>query len=111
MTPSGPNPAGRSRSPERPESAPPIPLTASASDRIGPGFECVKAVQPLARLICASTGLAEADLRYVEAYMALRELLPVEDRPELRQEANQFIEMAEPIWCPCGSTTRSLSTS
>ena len=52
-------------------------LTASGipSPRIGPGFDCSKAVRPLALLICADADLSRVDLRYNQAFWALLQQL------------------------------------
>jgi hypothetical protein len=57
--------------------------TAASPDRgIGPGFDCTKATQPLARMICGSTELAKIDLRFNQAFYALWQQL---DQPGRRQ--------------------------
>jgi uncharacterized protein YecT (DUF1311 family) len=44
---------------------------ASISPRIGPGFDCAEARQPLSLMICAGPGLSRADLIFNQAYWAL----------------------------------------
>jgi uncharacterized protein len=41
------------------------------TEKIGPGFDCSKAAQPLAQMICADADLSRADLRFNQAYWAL----------------------------------------
>jgi uncharacterized protein/peptidoglycan hydrolase-like protein with peptidoglycan-binding domain len=75
-----------------PSAATPLtPLTAgSATGRIGPSFDCTKAVRPLALMICASPELSRDDLRFVQAYQALRQRVGEAGQRQLRQEAVDF---------------------
>ena len=45
----------------------------STHPAVGPSFNCGAAHQPLARVICADPTLSATDLRYVQAYQALRQ--------------------------------------
>jgi len=69
-------------------------LTASGipSPRIGPGFDCSKAVRPLALLICADGDLSRVDLRYNQAFWALLQQLDPSARRGLQQEEEAFID-------------------
>lgn len=58
--------------------------------RLGPSFPCPSPRDPLAQLICSSPELSEADLRYVQAYQALRAQADPSGRTTLRQEAVTF---------------------
>jgi hypothetical protein len=54
-----------------------------ARPAVGPSFNCAApavATQPLAQLICSSDRIARADLSYVIAYMALRQISNDADR-------------------------------
>jgi uncharacterized protein len=57
---------------------------------IGPSFDCTKAVRPLAVMICASPELSRDDLRFVQAYQALRQQVGDAGQRQLRQEAADF---------------------
>ena len=48
---------------------------APVTQQIGPGFDCSKAVRPLALLICADADLSRVDLLYNQAYWALLQQL------------------------------------
>ena len=72
----------------RPQSAP--PTSAGGPSRIGPSFDCAKATQPLATMICANPLLSELDLRFVQAYQALRQQVGPDGQQQLRQEAVEF---------------------
>jgi peptidoglycan hydrolase-like protein with peptidoglycan-binding domain len=58
--------------------------------RIGPSFDCSLAKDTLASLICSSDQLAWLDLRFVQAYQALRQQVGEPGLSELRQEAIDF---------------------
>jgi clan AA aspartic protease (TIGR02281 family) len=57
---------------------------------VGPSFPCPSPRDPLAQLICSSPSLAEADLRYVQAYQVLRALADDTGQKALRQESVAF---------------------
>jgi uncharacterized protein len=59
--------------------------------RIGPGFDCGKAIRPLALMICADPELSLVDLRYNQAYWALLHQIDPSARQGLRQEEEAFI--------------------
>ncbi len=70
---------------------PPASATvASSPTRIGPSFDCNKADRPLALIICASPALSKVDLRFVQAYQALRQQVGKDGQRQLRQEAIDF---------------------
>jgi clan AA aspartic protease (TIGR02281 family) len=74
-----------------PLAAPPIASTASPSDRIGPGFDCAKTAQPLARLICSSPELSRTDLLFNQAYQALFQQLDPVGQRQLQAEDVAFL--------------------
>jgi uncharacterized protein len=59
-------------------------------NKAGPSFDCATAVRPLGKLICATPDLAEADLRFKQAYQALLQQLGEAGQRELAQEAADF---------------------
>ena len=67
----------------------------NTQQRIGPGFDCSKAVRPLALLICADADLAVVDLRFNQAYWALLHQLDQSARQQLREEDIAFIDAAQ----------------
>jgi S1-C subfamily serine protease len=68
--------------------------TATASrPAVGPSFNCAAAAvanQPLAQLICSSDRIARAELGYVIAYMALRQISNDAEQAANRAEADAF---------------------
>jgi hypothetical protein len=58
--------------------------------RLGPSFPCPSPRDPLAQLICSSPELSEGDLKFVQAYRALRYQLDPAGQKALRQEAVGF---------------------
>jgi hypothetical protein len=72
------------------QAPPPITNDTTAAGRIGPSFDCSKATQPLAQMICRSPNLARADLEFVQAYQALRQQIGDAGQAQLRQEALDF---------------------
>ena len=71
--------------------APPISEHSRAS-AIGPGFDCAKAMRPLARLICADPELSKTDLRFNQAYEALRQQLGTSSRQQLQQDDLEYLD-------------------
>jgi predicted aspartyl protease/uncharacterized protein YecT (DUF1311 family) len=69
----------------------PAPVT----PQIGPGFDCSKAMRPLALLICADADLSRVDLLYNQAYWALLQQLEPSARKGLRQEEEAFIDAVQ----------------
>jgi uncharacterized protein len=69
--------------------------SAPVSPQIGPGFDCTKAVRPLALMICADADLARVDLRFNQAYWALFQQLDPLARQGLRQEDVTFIDAVQ----------------
>lgn len=68
------------------------PTTASIGTMtIGPSFDCSKVHQPLALMICASPGVSRTDLRFNQAYQALRYQLDEAGRRHLREEDLKFL--------------------
>lgn len=65
--------------------------TAPAGDRIGPGFDCAVVTAPLALLICADAELSKTDLRFNQAYQALRQSLDPAGRQRLAAEDVEFL--------------------
>jgi hypothetical protein len=65
----------------------PVPLTTAA---VRPSFDCGGAHRPLAMTICADPTLSLADLRYVQAYQALRQVTANHRKSNLQQEAVSF---------------------
>jgi uncharacterized protein/predicted aspartyl protease len=63
--------------------------------RVGPGFDCSKAVRPLALIICADPDLAEVDFRFNQAYWALFQQLNGPARHGLLQEDAAFIDAVQ----------------
>ena len=68
---------------------------APVTQQIGPGFDCSKAVRPLALLICADADLSRVDLLYNQAYWALLQQLDPSARKGLRQEEEAFIDAVQ----------------
>jgi clan AA aspartic protease (TIGR02281 family) len=57
----------------------------------GPGFDCSKANQPLAKLICADDELSRIDLYLNKAYDAYQNTLDAGAKKRLLREENEFI--------------------
>ncbi|MGH7079249.1 MAG: peptidoglycan-binding protein [Acetobacteraceae bacterium] len=72
-----------------PNSAPPVATPASAST-VGPSFDCKKAAEPLAQVICASPALSKLDLEFAQAYFALRQQVGPDGQSAAVQEAIDF---------------------
>jgi uncharacterized protein YecT (DUF1311 family) len=71
--------------------APPASATvASSPTRIGPSFDCSKAYSPLALMICANPALSKVDLRFVQAYQALRQQVGKDGQHQVWREAIDF---------------------
>lgn len=64
--------------------------TVTSSSRIGPGFDCTKAVTPLGLMICRNDDLSKLDLEFVQAYQALRQQVGDTGVSQLREEAVEF---------------------
>ncbi|MBV8088371.1 MAG: DUF1311 domain-containing protein [Alphaproteobacteria bacterium] len=75
------------------------PPRLACSQPIGPGFDCAKAAQPLARLICANADLSRTDLEFNQAYQALLAQVGPGGRRELQQEDVEFINYVQRL---CG---------
>jgi uncharacterized protein/predicted aspartyl protease len=63
-----------------------------AEARVGPGFDCGKAAAPLAQMICANPDLSKLDLRFNQAYYALRQQLDPAGQRQLQKEDSDFIK-------------------
>lgn len=63
----------------------------AADLHFGPSFPCPSPRDPLAQLVCSSPELSDADLRYVQAYQALRAQLGPSGQKTLRQDADAFV--------------------
>jgi S1-C subfamily serine protease/uncharacterized protein len=66
--------------------------SSGSPERIGPGFDCSKATQSLAFMICADADLSRTDLRFNQAYRALLQQLDEPGRRQLKQDDVQFLE-------------------
>jgi S1-C subfamily serine protease len=69
-----------------------IPATSPA---VGPSYNCMAPAvqkQPLAQLICASPTVARAELHYVIAFQALRQISDDAARQTMRAEADAFTQ-------------------
>lgn len=66
------------------------PRAPSYAGRTGPSFDCVLARDALAILVCGNDKLAWLDLRFVQAYQALRLQAGDTGQPAVRQEAVDF---------------------
>lgn len=66
-------------------------FVSSADARLGPGFDCTKAKQPLAQLICASDDLSRIDYYMNQAYNAYTATLDVTGKKRLAQDQVAFI--------------------
>ncbi len=64
----------------------------TASAREGPGFDCAKAHQALAQIICADDDLSLIDLRLNQVYSAYRRSLTSEAKRNLDKEEVAFIQ-------------------
>jgi uncharacterized protein/peptidoglycan hydrolase-like protein with peptidoglycan-binding domain len=84
-------PGGNAEPTTPPPTAKPAITAADTTERIGPGFDCAKATQPLARLICGNAELSKTDLRFNQAYQALRQQLDPASRGQLQREDTEFI--------------------
>ena len=58
---------------------------------VGPSFDCGAARQPLAVTICADPTLSLTDLRYMQAYQALRQASADDRKRSLQQEEISFL--------------------
>jgi clan AA aspartic protease (TIGR02281 family) len=67
------------------------PSSNPALNRIGPGFDCSKAVTPLALMICGDRELSRTDFRFSQAYWALLQHLRPSEQAQLKSEDIQFI--------------------
>lgn len=79
--------------PPVPPQAPPSfssPAGGGPTVSIGPSFDCSKATQPLAKMICASPALSKLDLRFAQAYWALRQQVGPQGQHQLLQKAIDF---------------------
>lgn len=83
---------GGSNESRPPRAEPPSPAR-QANARIGPSFDCSSLSiqrEALAQLICSDDKLAVVDLRFVQAFQALRQQSSEDQRRDLRREANEF---------------------
>ena len=71
-------------------STPPAPAPTTSLSRVGPSFDCALARDALAGLICGNDQLAWLDLRFTQAYQAMRQQVGDAGQVELRQEAIDF---------------------
>jgi uncharacterized protein/predicted aspartyl protease len=69
--------------------------SALTSPRIGPGFDCAEARQPLSLIICADAGLSRADLLFNQAYWALFQQIGSMGQGELKQEDFAFLDKVQ----------------
>jgi uncharacterized protein len=70
-------------------------LDTAPSGRVGPSFDCSKAVSPLTLLICSDAALSRVDLAFNQAYWALYQQLGPAGQPQLQQRDIAFIEQAQ----------------
>ena len=75
---------------ERASTPAPTPPPTTSQNRIGPSFDCALAKDALAGLICGNDQLAWLDLRFTQAYQAMRQQAGDAGQVELRQEAIDF---------------------
>jgi TonB family protein len=68
------------------------PISEQSRAPIGPGFDCAKATQPLAWLICSSPELSKTDLLFNQAYQALRHQLDPVGQRQLAQDDLEFLD-------------------
>jgi len=68
---------------------------ASVSPRIGPGFDCAEARQPLSLIICADPGLSRADLLFNQAYWALFQQVGSTGQGKLKKEDLAFLDWVQ----------------
>jgi uncharacterized protein len=68
-----------------------LAIVGIAEARQGPGFDCTKAHQPLARLICDDDDLSQIDLNLNQAYDAYRGTLGPEAKRNLDKDESAFI--------------------
>lgn len=76
--------------PARAQDGAPGPSTSAAPRPLGPSFPCPVPRDPLAQLICSSPELSNNDLRFVQAYQALRYKSDPAGQDALRQELITF---------------------
>jgi hypothetical protein len=72
--------------PQSTYSLPPAPLTS----RIGPSFDCSQARDALAGLVCGSDALSLTDMRFAQAYQAIRQQVGDAGQSAVRREAIDF---------------------
>ena len=82
-------------SPTTPEFAMPTQV----KSRIGPSFDCMKAVDPLSSLVCGNDQLAKIDLSFNQTYQALRQQDGESGQQRLRQEA---VDFQKQVYATCG---------
>jgi hypothetical protein len=68
----------------------PAPEAANATGRIGPSFDCSTAHRRIEQLICSNSDLSRSDLRFVQAYYALRQQVGEAGWQLLKQEDLAF---------------------
>ncbi len=67
----------------------------ASSEQIGPSFDCHRAQQPLAQMLCADPELSRTDLRFAQAYFALLRQVGDSGKGELKQAELQFLEAVQ----------------
>lgn len=67
----------------------------AALERVGPSFDCSKAVAPLAAMICGDPELSRVDLQFNQAYWALFQQLGAAGQPQLKEEDIEFIDRVQ----------------
>jgi peptidoglycan hydrolase-like protein with peptidoglycan-binding domain len=72
------------------QTRPSLPRPPDTQSRIGPSFDCTQARDALSALICASDTLSWTDMRFSQAYQALRQQVGEAGQPAIRQEAIDF---------------------
>lgn len=74
-------------------------MAGPAEAHLGPSFDCAKAKSPFPELICSSTALSRLDLKFAEAYFALRQQVGKAGESALLKQAISFHKHAKKV---CG---------
>ncbi len=71
------------------------PAAVPPASAVRPSFNCGTARRPLAVTICADPALSLTDLRYVQAYQALRQASIDDKKSSVQKEASSFVANVE----------------
>jgi hypothetical protein len=71
------------------------PAAVPPASAVRPSFDCRAARRPLAVTVCADPALSLTDLRYVQAYQALRQVSIDDKKSSVQKEAASFVAEVE----------------